>query len=109
MEFDHADKRPSKAATPGDKRGSEALPIFEGSEVRVRSGICLWDALFHARCFYRVRTTSPISGTPAASISRDPFAIRTRTKMINFPGVKSCGWEIPVASLDLIPVAEGSA
>lgn len=27
------DKRPTKPATPGDKRASEALPIFEGSEV----------------------------------------------------------------------------
>lgn len=34
VEFDHVDKRPCKPATPGDKRASEALPIFEGSEVR---------------------------------------------------------------------------
>lgn len=33
VEFDHLDQRPSKPATPGDKRASEALPIFEGSEV----------------------------------------------------------------------------
>lgn len=33
VEFDHVDKRPTKPATPGDRRASEALPIFEGSEV----------------------------------------------------------------------------
>lgn len=33
IEFDDVDKRPSKPATPGDKRISEALPIYEGSEV----------------------------------------------------------------------------
>lgn len=33
IEFDHIDKRPTKPATPGDRRASEALPIFEGSEV----------------------------------------------------------------------------
>lgn len=33
IEFDHVDKRPTKPATPGDKRASETLPIFEGSEV----------------------------------------------------------------------------
>ena len=33
IEFDHVDKRPTKPATPGDKRASENLPIFEGSEV----------------------------------------------------------------------------
>ncbi|CAN0197194.1 unnamed protein product [Scytosiphon promiscuus] len=32
VEFDHVDKRPTKPATPGDRRASEALPIFEGSE-----------------------------------------------------------------------------
>ncbi|CAM9468496.1 unnamed protein product [Ectocarpus sp. 6 AP-2014] len=32
VEFDHIDKRPTKPSTPGDRRASEALPIFEGSE-----------------------------------------------------------------------------
>lgn len=37
IEFDHVEKRPSKPATPGDKRASEALPIFEGSEVNLET------------------------------------------------------------------------
>lgn len=50
VEFDHIDKRPTKPATPGDRRASEALPIFEGSEVCTARRL-EYDALLPLLCF----------------------------------------------------------
>lgn len=57
MEFDHVDKRPTKPATPGDRRASEALPIFEGSEVHttVRHALYLFMVGFHVVQQYDTR------------------------------------------------------
>ncbi len=41
IEFDHVDKRPTRPANPNDKRASEALPIFEGSEVRLYPSVAI--------------------------------------------------------------------